>query len=146
MAGLGGQFNWWSKLKRLGEPIEVYKSVGIVRTGGYVRHIFADQPEQVDAVIRPFVSDAPHLEQEGSTGNTDEYRLYIDSDVGLDRYDRVVYNDTHLRAVSPSYDQLNHVDRFTIREDDREFLQAADVDEANEIVENPDVEHLSGVE
>lgn len=147
MTRLGGQINFWGKLQRLGEPVDHYPTVGQVTTGGYsTPHIFADEPQEIDAVIRPFGENVPHLEREGTTGETSEYRLYADADAGVKRNDRIHWNGIPYRVTNPDYDQLEHVDRFRLREDEREFVQEADVVLGDEEITEPDNDHPSGVE
>lgn len=127
---IGKQIDMWSHLKKLGEAadVELYKLVGRDRSGGHSADVFANNPPvALECVVRPWQQDLNRMADEGQTGHTPGFKMYVSASANVARNDRVHWDGGAFRVVNPQHDDMADIVRWDIRTDDRELIHESDV-------------------
>lgn len=119
-------------LRELGETAEVHRLAGHVSSGGHHNPVFHGA-ETIDCIIRPWQSDVGTQADEGYTGQTPGFKVFVDPDLNLGRGDRLVYRNGDLRLSNPHYDQTHGLERWDGRTDERRLRLASDIADGVEI-------------
>ena len=129
----------WARMKQLqgADEVLLHRLVGRDTSGGHNIDIFEDEPEEFDAVIRPWQDDIDAVEETGQTGHTPGLKMYVTNEMDIGRNDRVIYNGGHFRVVNPQIDTLNNFSRYDLRTDERELRTESDVHDDIDL-EEPD--------
>lgn len=113
--------SFFDSLKTMGEDVTLHRYQGFTSAGGHERHIFA-AAETISVLVRPWESDMRQQVDEGDAGQTVGMKLYAEQSLNLKRGDRIEYRNGEFRIMNPQYDQLNDLERWDIKEDDRTLV------------------------
>lgn len=128
-------WNWgtmFDSLSTMGEDVTLHRLQGYVSSGGHHSPVFAGASTQ-RVVVRPWESDVMQQGSEGATGQTTGHKVYAPASLNLKRGDRIHYRDGEFKLMNPQYDQLNDLERWDMKEDDRQFRLASNVADGVEI-------------
>lgn len=123
MFGKGTMFD---SLSTMGDDVDLHRLQGYVSAGGHHSAVFAGS-EVHRVVIRPWESDMMRQAGEGATGQTVGKKVYAPEGLNLKRGDRIHYRNGAFKLMNPQYDQLNGLERWDAKEDERDFKLASDL-------------------
>lgn len=122
----------FDSLATMGDDVTLHRLQGYVSGGGHHSPVFAGGSSQ-RLVVRPWESDNTGQASEGATGQTTGHKVYAPAGLNLKVGDRIHYRGGAFKLMNPHYDQLNDLERWDAKEDDREFRLASDVASGVEI-------------